>query len=168
VSTHHCCAAAPTDNDRGLVAGRPTDPSRPRFVRRCFELARWAIPGTVLALLPKCPVCIAAYIALGTGVGLSASTASHLRMGLVTVCLVSLAYLATGRLRRLFSLMPAGRSCGMITGRRESLGKRESWRISSTTTSTTGSQPESLLQCRTRRRSSMQDRKRFTAASQIA
>jgi hypothetical protein len=125
VSTHHCREAAPTDNDRGLVAGRPNDPSRPRFARRCLELARWAIPGTVLALLPKCPVCIAAYIALGTGVGLSVSTASHLRMVLVTLCLVSLAYLATGRLPRLLSLMPTDRSCGMIARWQESLGKRE-------------------------------------------
>jgi hypothetical protein len=115
VSTHHCCEAAPTDSDCAPAAGRPNDPGRPRARARWLELARWALPGTVLALLPKCPMCIAAYIALGTGVGLSVSTASHLRLALVTLCLVSLAYLATGRLRRLFSPISTARSSELTT-----------------------------------------------------
>ena len=55
-----------------------------------LNVVKWATPGLILALLPKCPLCIAAYIAIGTGIGISVSTAAYLRLGLLTVCVGSL------------------------------------------------------------------------------
>jgi len=55
-----------------------------------LNIAGWLIPGGVLALMPKCPACLAAYIALATGCALSATTAAGLRATLVTLCAVSL------------------------------------------------------------------------------
>ena len=57
---------------------------------RGLTVVKWATPGLILALLPKCPLCIAAYIAIGTGIGISVSTAAYLRLGLLTVCVGSL------------------------------------------------------------------------------
>ena len=71
------------------------------FMRRCSGFLEVVLPGTVLALLPKCPACLAAYFAIGSGIGISISTASHLRTALVTVCVASLAYFATRGCRRL-------------------------------------------------------------------
>ncbi|QIF06117.1 hypothetical protein G5S37_18800 [Roseimicrobium sp. ORNL1] len=68
-------------------------------VRRGGELAGWLLPGVTLALLPKCPACVAAYIALATGIGISMPTATYLRATLVVMCVASLAFVATMRLR---------------------------------------------------------------------
>jgi hypothetical protein len=60
---------------------------------RSRAAVKWAIPGMILVLLPKCPLCIAAYIAVGTGIGISVSTAAYLRLGLIAICAVSLLFL---------------------------------------------------------------------------
>jgi hypothetical protein len=68
---------------------------------RFVEAAGWLVPGTVLALLPKCPACLAGYVALWTGIGLSIPAASYVRWALLVVCVASLLYVAARRLRRL-------------------------------------------------------------------
>lgn len=57
--------------------------------RRFATLAGWIVPATVLALVPKCPVCVAAYVAAFTGIGLSLTAASYLRTAILAgaVCL---------------------------------------------------------------------------------
>jgi hypothetical protein len=83
------------------MAGRAEEPPRPRSrSRRGGEVAGWVIPGVILALMPKCPACLAAYVAVGTGIGLSVPAATHLRGWLLTLCIASLLYLAARRARR--------------------------------------------------------------------
>jgi hypothetical protein len=104
VSDHPCCNVN-SSGSGGKAIAPPTS-----FARRCFDIAGWIVPGTVLALLPKCPACIAAYIAIGTGVGLSVSTATYLRTLSVILCLASLSYLGARRLRHFIVLISATRS----------------------------------------------------------
>jgi len=68
--------------------------------RRGLKIAGTVIPAAVLVLLPKCPACIVAYIALGTGIGVTISTAAHLRTLLLVVCVTCLVYVAARHVLR--------------------------------------------------------------------
>ena len=57
-------------------------------------IAAWLVPGGLLVLMPKCPVCLAGYVAAFTGLGLSVPAASSLRITLIVLCILSLAFLA--------------------------------------------------------------------------
>jgi hypothetical protein len=65
----------------------------PTVRRACRGIAGWMMPLAVLALMPKCPACLAAYVAIGTGLALSASVAAYLRVTLLVLCIFSLIYL---------------------------------------------------------------------------
>ena len=64
------------------------------FFRRAWRSIQWLFPATVLALMPKCPLCVAAYIALFTGIGISVSMARWIQVLMVVLCVTSLAFLA--------------------------------------------------------------------------
>ncbi len=70
------------------------------FVRHFRELAGWIAPGAALAIVPKCPACIAAYLALATGVGVSMTTAAHIRIALIAICGTALGLVAARRFAR--------------------------------------------------------------------
>jgi hypothetical protein len=77
------------------------DGIRPNGVfRRIWRGIQWAFPAALLVLMPKCPLCVAAYVALFTGVGVSVSTARWIQILLVVLCLTSLAYLVVRYWRR--------------------------------------------------------------------
>lgn len=82
---------------------KPCCSRRGRVAGHCAEATKWIVPGAVLALMPKCPACLAAYVALGTGIGLSFSAAEFLRGGLIVASIGVLAWLAA---RKLLPLPP--------------------------------------------------------------
>ena len=63
-------------------------------------VAAWLVPGGLLVLMPKCPVCLAGYVAAATGLGLSVPVASGLRGALIVLCCMSLAFLTIRLLLR--------------------------------------------------------------------
>jgi hypothetical protein len=65
-------------------------PSR-RFARRVSGAVASMLPGAVLVLLPKCPLCLAASIAVATGIGVSAEAAAWVRWLIAVFWVVALA-----------------------------------------------------------------------------
>ena len=55
-------------------------------------------PGLLLVLLPKCPACVAAYLAFFTGAGLAAPIAEYLRPVMGVVFAASVIYIVAERL----------------------------------------------------------------------
>jgi len=77
------------------------DGKRPTgLLRRAWRSIQWLFPATLLVLIPKCPLCVAAYVALFTGIGVSVSTARWIQILMLMFCLTSLAYLAVRYWRR--------------------------------------------------------------------
>ncbi len=60
---------------------------------RSLAVLRWAAPALVLALMPKCPACLAAYLAIGTGMSVSLTVASSVGAMLTIACTSMLAAL---------------------------------------------------------------------------
>jgi hypothetical protein len=63
--------------------------------RRLLNFVGWIVPTAILALIPKCPACVAGYAVIGTSVGFSLSAFAQLRLALILLCLVSLSYVGT-------------------------------------------------------------------------
>jgi len=88
----HCCCDEENSASQGTDSSRiVTSPHS--WSHRAAALAQWSLPIATLALIPKCPVCVAAYVLLFTGVGLSISAASVLRWSLIIMSLLTLAFL---------------------------------------------------------------------------
>jgi hypothetical protein len=116
MATHSCCKATTRTATENPIAGHP---GRGRVV----AATKWIIPAAVLALLPKCPMCVAAYIALATGFSISLPLATWIRTGLLMACLGTMAYLSIRLTIRAFDWRRP--FLGPIPSRAESSARRE-------------------------------------------
>ena len=96
-------------------AASPIQPSgERRLARRTRGAAAWTLPSVALALVPKCPMCIAAYLAVGGSLGVSFTTAAHLRTALVWLCWSTLLLLAVRLAIRLMRGMRRGNTMTVL------------------------------------------------------
>ena len=86
----HCCRRTPHTH---CEAG----PQRTKLPR-AREVAEWIVPGTLLALMPKCPMCLVAYVALCSGLTMTSSSAHILMRTLTALCIGTLALFVIRRL----------------------------------------------------------------------
>lgn len=84
-----------------MPAERPPASRAATAWSRIGHAVRWLAPGLGLLMIPKCPACLAAYVALATGVAVSLPIAAALRSGLFVLCVAALSWLAFTRIRRL-------------------------------------------------------------------
>ena len=83
MNTPHCCQTQPRANGSTRLA-------MPRFQRASRNFG-WILPSAVLTLLPKCPACMAAYVALGSGFVMTTSSAHLLLRSVTALCIAALA-----------------------------------------------------------------------------
>lgn len=75
--------------------------------RRAKGVAGWLLPSTVLVLLPKCPLCLAAYVALGTGFMMTPASAHLLQRTLTLLCVAMLTFCAMKWITKYFRQKPS-------------------------------------------------------------
>ena len=84
MSTRACCEL---HGDGARTAGL-----RSRSLgRRGAKTAGWVLPSVVMVLMPKCPACLVAYLAIA-GMGISVSAAEGLRLMVLGICGISIGY----------------------------------------------------------------------------
>jgi len=87
-----CCGVDETGSGAKELTGKyKVRPSRTRM-QRFIGMIKIVVPPLMLTLIPKCPVCLAGYIAVATGLGISITTATYLRFLLIILCAGSLLY----------------------------------------------------------------------------
>jgi|tagenome__1003787_1003787.scaffolds.fasta_scaffold20174585_2 hypothetical protein len=74
--------------------------TRPRFFGRVSKITGALVPGAALLLLPKCPLCLAAWLTVATGLTCSATQASWLRVAIMLLWTTALAHVAWRRVFR--------------------------------------------------------------------
>jgi hypothetical protein len=80
-------------------------------VRMAEYALRWLVPGVLLAAMPKCPLCLAAYFALFTGFGISLVAAKFAWWSLTVGCIAALTYVTVATTARRFA-RTIGKSSG--------------------------------------------------------
>lgn len=66
---------------------------------QCCKAAASVAPGAALLLLPKCPLCLAAWLTAATGLGFSATGAVWVRATVAILCIAAMALAARPILR---------------------------------------------------------------------
>jgi hypothetical protein len=95
--SRRCCRIAANREISAANAGPNKDgrPDTPKSSRGFLDIAGWGVAGWILAIMPKCPVCLAAYVLVWTGVWVPLTTTTYLRLSLLVLCAASLLFLST-------------------------------------------------------------------------
>lgn len=79
-------------------------PSRIRMTMRCAAASlKWLVPSAVMVFMPKCPACVAGYIALFTGIGITLPLATKLHVGVLAACIIILFALTVSVIHRSYT-----------------------------------------------------------------
>src|SRR5262245_29749155 len=105
-----------------------------RPLRRLARDSSSLLPGAALLLLPKCPLCLTAWIAACTGIALPAVVASSVRPSMVIACILSASLLASRTLAR-FQHGPQ-HGCGADTANLAVLVSSATWHELASTATT--------------------------------
>ena len=77
-----------------------TNLQKKKNISRYIDFVKMLMPAVVFTIIPKCPICLAGYVALSTGIGLSVTTATYVRIILIILCILSLSYFVIKHIKR--------------------------------------------------------------------
>jgi hypothetical protein len=87
-----CCRVTETASNTKEFTGKYKAHSSKTVIQHFIGMIKIVIPPLMLAFIPKCPICLAGYIAVATGLGVSITTATYLRFLLIFLCIGSLLF----------------------------------------------------------------------------
>jgi len=93
MSAHACCSMGAASGQGARLSTKADEAGA--ALGRMGKFGSWIAPSAALVLVPKCPMCLAGYLALA-GVGVSVPVAAGLRVGLIAASITVLG-LAIGR-----------------------------------------------------------------------
>lgn len=91
----HASADAPRSSEQAAIVNTTASSN---FFKRGIRSLKPLLPAFLLAIIPKCPFCLAAYVALGTGIGLSVTSARYLYITLLCAGIIPLSLFAARRI----------------------------------------------------------------------
>jgi hypothetical protein len=115
MSTFNCCSGraariarcnTPTQSAAPVESAAPENNQPDGFFKRTGRYLKPLLPAFLLAIIPKCPFCLAAYVALGTGIGLSVTSARFLHISLLCAGVIPLSLFAAKHIRDYFFPAP--------------------------------------------------------------
>jgi hypothetical protein len=98
MTTHCKCHPKQHQGDCRLHSSDSVHPQG-NLARRLLKIVQGTCSAIILLLMPKCPVCVAAYVATFTGVGLSINAANTVRILTLFFAGCSVIYLVARQLR---------------------------------------------------------------------
>ena len=94
------------------AAGCCATRSRLRVVGRGLGWLSPLAPGALIVLMPKCPACVAGYVALATGLGVSTGVAASAQIGVYVALGATVLFVAWRAIGLVRKLRTRGRSDG--------------------------------------------------------
>jgi hypothetical protein len=106
IGNQNCCALTTKSFKKDNKLSREKSNELNSTGKNVINYLGGAFSVILMILIPKCPMCLAGYIALGTGISISFITASYVKIFSITTCIMSLVFIILKRIKVSLLIIP--------------------------------------------------------------